>query len=71
MKKTKTRKTRDTLFGKEKNYDKEVEVVIKSKCPGKWRFVDLETLDIWKWDEKKKQFKRSDDLKFSLVDKEK
>jgi len=67
----KKRKTRDIAFGgRAKNYDNEVHLSIKSKCPGKWRFVDLETLDIWKWDEKRNCYTRANDLKFTLVDKE-
>jgi hypothetical protein len=29
-----------------------VEIPIRTHKPDKWRFVDLETGDIWKWDEK-------------------
>lgn len=28
-----------------------VSITIKSHVPSKWRFVDLETGDIWKWDD--------------------
>jgi hypothetical protein len=37
-----------------------VEMTIRSLVPSKWRFVDLETGDIWKWDTEKKAFTRSD-----------
>jgi len=40
------------------NYEKEreahaqpVEMTIRSRVPSKWRFVDLETGDVWRWDE--------------------
>lgn len=33
-----------------------VEITIKTHVPGKWRFVDLETGDIWKWDEVENKF---------------
>jgi hypothetical protein len=26
-----------------------VEMTIKSRVPSKWRFVDLETGDVWQW----------------------
>lgn len=33
-----------------------VKMEISSKVPSKWRFVDLETGDIWKWDEEQGTF---------------
>ena len=28
-----------------------VQISIRTKAPSKWRFVDLETGDVWRWDE--------------------
>lgn len=39
-----------------KLHDKPVKITISSKVPNKWRFVDLETGDIWKWSEVRKGF---------------
>jgi len=38
------------------SHSKPVKIEINSKVPSKWRFVDLETGDIWKWDEVKGTF---------------
>lgn len=35
-----------------------VEITIKTRVPSKWRFVDLETGDVWKWDELENKFKK-------------
>lgn len=40
-------------FEKERQaHDKPVKMTIESKVPSKWRFVDLETGDVWRWDRK-------------------
>lgn len=41
-------------------HKKPVDMTISSRVPSKWRFVDLETGDIWKWDEKKGRFYASE-----------
>jgi hypothetical protein len=33
-------------------------MTIESRVPTKWRFVDLETLDVWRWDAEEKRFRR-------------
>jgi hypothetical protein len=35
--------------------DKELTMAIKSKCPAKWLFVDLEDGNVWHWDEGAKE----------------
>lgn len=35
-----------------------VEILIRTKVPSKWRFVDLETGDVWQWDELHGAFSR-------------
>lgn len=37
-------------------HEKPVDMTISSKVPSKWRFCDLETQDIWKYDENRKSF---------------
>lgn len=54
------------------NYEEErqahaegVSMTITSRVPSKWRFVDLETGNIWRWDENAGGvggFKHADDL---------
>jgi hypothetical protein len=41
------------------SHSKPVKIEINSKVPSKWRFVDLETGDIWKWDEGNNTFMRA------------
>jgi hypothetical protein len=43
-------------------------ITIYTSCPDKWRFVDLETGDIWKWDHQTKQFKRADQMSIVALD---
>lgn len=31
-------------------YEKCTRVTISSKCPGKWKFCDMETGQVWKWE---------------------
>lgn len=38
------------------SHGKPIKMEISSKVPSKWRFVDLETGDIWKWDEARGTF---------------
>jgi hypothetical protein len=40
-----------------RRHAKPVSITISTKVPSKWRFVDLETRNIWRWDEKKGRFK--------------
>lgn len=54
-----------------KAHTKSVEIKIDTKVPSKWRFVDLETGDVWWWDEnprpsqhKAAGFKLATDLNF-------
>lgn len=50
----------DTDYKKERaSHKKPVKIEINSKVPSKWRFVDLETGDIWKWDEGNNTFMRA------------
>ena len=42
--------------------DKPISITIHTKVPGKWRFVDLETGDIWRWDNAKKSLVRASDI---------
>jgi hypothetical protein len=39
-----------------------IKMTIESRVPSKWRFLDLETGDIWQWNEQKDDFSRSKDL---------
>ncbi len=41
------------------NHKDPINITIFTKVPSKWRFVDLETKDIWEWDEKESIFKRA------------
>lgn len=36
-----------------------VRIVIETRVPSKWRFVDLETGDVWRWDELLGRFQRA------------
>jgi hypothetical protein len=43
-----------TKFDEERaRHTEPVEMTIRSKCPSKWRFVDGETGEVWKWDEER------------------
>jgi len=42
------------------NHKEPVNITISTKVPSKWRFVDLETKDIWVWDEKENKFIKAD-----------
>ncbi len=37
-------------------HDKPVDMKISSKVPSKWRFCDLETNQVYKWDDKRNEF---------------
>lgn len=41
---------------RERNSDSPVEMTIRSRVPSKWRFVDLETGDIWRYDQERGTF---------------
>jgi len=50
------------------------DMTISSRVPTKWRFVDLETLDVWRWDAEEKRFRRDGllgklELELMMVDK--
>src|SRR5262245_13602567 len=36
---------------------REIKISISTKVPSKWRFVDLETGDVWRWMEKENKFR--------------
>lgn len=38
-----------------------VDITINTRKPGKWRFVDLETGDVWRWSGAHGTFKRADE----------
>lgn len=42
-----------------KEYDNNIPVTINSRCPSKWRFVDLETGELWKWDDDANKFTKA------------
>ena len=45
------------MFEKERaRHIKSLPITISTRVPSKWRFVDLETGEIWRWDEGKAQF---------------
>lgn len=53
-------------FQKERESNSEIVVIsINTRVPSKWRFVDLETGDIWKWDGA--TFKRSEEGEISIT----
>lgn len=53
-------------FEKERQaHKKPVKMTIESKVPSKWRFVDLETGSIFRWDEKAGTFKDANDSPFN------
>lgn len=31
---------------------------IESRVPSKWRFIDLETMDVWRWDVESNRYRR-------------
>lgn len=43
-------------------HDTDVKMTISSKVPSKWRFVDLETNDVWEWNEKRNTFTRAKEI---------
>ena len=53
-----------------KNLDKSVKMIIDSKCPDKWIFVDLETGDIWHYSLEMSEFQQNS-YKIKRVSKEK
>ena len=53
------RMSRNGAFEKEREANREIVVIsINTRVPSKWRFVDLETGDVWKWNGT--TFKRSE-----------
>ena len=40
----------DAERARNKETNKEVAITIRTFVPSKWRFQDLETGDVWKWD---------------------
>lgn len=55
MNKTTRKQLRDWEKEREKNrkLGRMVKIDITTRVPSKWRFVDQETGDIWKWDDEK------------------
>ena len=35
------------------------EITIRTHCPDKWLFIDRETGDVWRWDERRKTLVRA------------
>lgn len=44
-----------------------VAMTVRSRVPSKWRFVDLETGDAWRWDDKCQDFVVATDLRVSIA----
>lgn len=44
-------KTRDDFARERAAHAEPVRITISTKVPSKWRFVDLETGDVWKWEQ--------------------
>lgn len=48
-----------------KAHKEPVDMTISSKVPSKWRFVDMETGQVWKWDEERETFTAARDLRMA------
>jgi hypothetical protein len=44
-----------------------IELVIRTNVPTKWRFVDMETGDIWRHSKSRATFIRADDIEVKRV----
>lgn len=58
-----TRKTLDYEAERDRNRGagRLVKLVIETRVPSKWRMVDKETGDVWRWDDKESKWTRADD----------
>lgn len=51
---------KDIIGRKLKVFDSDQEIILRTKVPGKWLFVDTETGDVWRWKDGK--FVRASDV---------